>query len=103
MLSAGETGLDDFGGRPGPLFAVAGFAVVALIVVARGAAGFRVVVVLVAVFLAASAASSFAFFSLSRASYSSFGGSLSVIRLSPEVRESMSSFSLPFEAAGLIA
>lgn len=79
------------GGRPGPRFAEVGF--VAGFAVACFAAG-ALRVVFAAVFFAASAAFSFSSFSLSRASYSSFDGILSVMRFSPDASASKSSFSL---------
>jgi hypothetical protein len=68
----------------------------------RGAAGLRVAV-FAGAFFAASMAFCFSSFSFSRASYSSLDGNFKVIRFSPEVRASISSFSLPFAVAVLLA
>ena len=101
-MVAGDDDLEDFDGRPGPLFAVpaAGFAA-GLVVAVRFAGALRVVA-LAAGFLAPSRAFCCSAFSRSRASCSSLEGIFSVTRFRPEVNESISSFSLPFTGAVLL-
>lgn len=101
-VTAGEDVFEDFGWRPGALFAVltAGLAAV-LVVVARLAGALRAVLLVVA-FFAASRAFRFSSFSFSRASYSSLEGIFNVTRFKPEVSASISLFSLSFTVATLL-
>ena len=96
---AGDDVFDDF--EPRPFFAtpVAGLAAVFV-------AAVRLVCVLRVVFAAGFFEVSSAFccsaFAFSRASYSCFEGIFRVTRFKPEVRESISSFSLPLASTALL-
>ena len=92
---AGDDVFDDFDGRPGALFVVPAVGLAgAFAAVVRLAGALRAVVLVVAFFEASRA--------FSRASCSSFEGILRVTRFNPEVRASMSLFSLFFIGATLL-